>query len=153
MTIRDYVRFAILTIIVCALATWLPGWLTCLPVPETYDDLSALTPNRTYWLRPGPFAPGQIVAFRHGPLPADVGFARIAAVGGDTIELRGGKLLITGQEYQGWNAAANAAFPSTDLGPVVVPADHLFVLSDRHRHDSTVHGMIGMAAVLGRIRE
>ena len=152
-TVRLYVRFAVMAILVCAAAVWLPGWLTRVQVPGGYDDLPSLTPFEDYWLRPGPYAPGHLIVYRFGPAAGDLGFARVAAVAGDLLELRAGKLLVGGTACPGWNAAAALAYPPVGLGPVVVPAGHLFVLSDKHRDDSTVHGLIGAAAVLGRIRE
>lgn len=152
-TLRIYLRLALMAIVVCTAAAWLPGWLTSVQVPGDYDDLADMVPFTSYWLRPGPYAQGHIVAFRLGPAKSEVGFAKVAAIPGDVIELRAGKLLVAGVAYPGWNAAANGAYPSTDLGPVVVPAGHFLVLSDKHRFDSTVHGLIGAASVLGRIRE
>jgi hypothetical protein len=152
-TVRVYVRLVVMAVVVCAAAAWLPGWLTRVQVPDEYDDLKELVPFETYWLRPAPYATGHIVVYRFGPADGDIGFARVAAVAGDTIELRAGKLLVSGTAYPGWNAAANQAYPPAGLGPVVVPAGHLFVLSNKHHDDSTVNGMLGAAAVLGRIRE
>lgn len=152
-TVRVYVRLVVMAIVVCAAAAYLPGWLTRVQVPDEYDDLAELTPFESYWLRPGPYAPGHLVAYRFGPKDGDIGFATVAAVAGDTLELRAGKLLVSGTASPEWNAAANLAFPAVDLGPVVVPVGHLFVLSRKHRDDSTVNGMLGSAAVLGRIRE
>jgi hypothetical protein len=151
--LRIYLRLAVMAVVVVAAAAWLPRWLNRVQIPEDYDDMSELQPFTTCWLAPGPYIHGSLVAFRHGPGERDIGFGRVAAVAGEVVELRAGKLLVAGAAASGWTQPGAASGPGPDLGPAVVPAGHLFVISARHRQDSTVHGMISLASVHGQVRE
>ena len=102
---------------------------------------------------------GDVVVFA-GPRDAEQDYVkRVAAVGGERVELRGGELFVDGQP-RGLPAGvdppprhAGVRRPSTDtFGPVAVPAGKLFVLGDsRDRSiDSRVWGFVDVGDVRGK---
>ncbi len=82
-------------------------------------------------------------------------FGYVAARPGQTVEVKEGKvsgrlkpkIFVDGKEYPGiitWDWTGN-------IGPIVVPAGHVFVLSDRNRNDSFDYGPIPAEAYRGRV--
>lgn len=75
---------------------------------------------------------------------------RVVAVGGQTVEIRGGVLLVDG-------AAVDEPYVipgrvAADYGPVTVPEDHVFVLGDNRTQseDSRAFGAIPESSIVGR---
>ena len=106
-----------------------------------------------------PYAPGQVIVFR-APASTDLReplIKRVIGVGGDTVEIRDGKVFVNGvKRYEPYlyKDAAGIAQP-TDAGGQsrwVVPEGDLFVMGDHRQvsEDSRVFGPIPVSSVIGR---
>jgi hypothetical protein len=146
--VRNMIALVVLTLIIVAAASWLPGYLNRVQVPPEYEDIQGLPPMTGVWLAPAPWFAGDILAYRHGGGPDDVGFGFVAGLPGDVVRVAEGKLTVNGQSVPDWKDMKGSAV----LGPVVVPAGHVFVHSQGHRRDSMAFGMISPDMVLGKVR-
>lgn len=102
---------------------------------------------------------GEIIVFRY---PADTSkdfIQRVAAVGGDTVEIRDKKVFINGKPYlndPGVNRNSEmlpaGATPRDNLLPVMVPQNSFFVLGDNRdtSFDSRYWGFVKSDHVIGR---
>jgi len=74
---------------------------------------------------------------------------RIVAVGGDKVEVRGGKLYVNDIKQDEPFTAEDAAY---DFGPVMVPEGELLVLGDNRNHslDGHIWGFLPSENVIGR---
>ncbi len=150
--IRTLLWFAVLTVGLVVVATYLPAWLRRAQVPPDFEEIGGLVPMTGVWLDPPPYLAGDVLAYRFGDGPEDITFAFIAALPGNTVRLGGGELLVDGHEARNWHEYGNYR-GIHDIGPLTVPAGHYFVVSKEHRHDSMVMGVIGPDQVLGKVRE
>lgn len=150
--IRTLIWFSALTIGLVAAATWLPGYLNRVQVPPDFEDLGGLTPMTGVWLSPPPFLAGDRVAYRTGDGPEDVGFAVVAGLPGDQVRLVGGQLMVGEAEVPGWRPYGGYR-DLHDIGPLLVPAGHLYVVSKQHQRDSLSLGVIAPDQILGKLRE
>ena len=77
--------------------------------------------------------------------------SRIVAVGGDTVEGRGGRLVRNGTVVDEGYLADGAT--TSDFGPVTVPDGSVFLLSDNRRNsqDSRYFGPVPEANLHGRV--
>jgi signal peptidase I len=76
---------------------------------------------------------------------------RVVALPGETVEVRGGHVLINGQRIEEpW--VRNFGGPNHP--PMVVPADHVFILGDNrvNSRDSRVIGPVPIEAIEGHVR-
>lgn len=94
---------------------------------------------------------GDIIVFRP---PAEVGsdvpfVKRVVALPGDTVEVRGGLVLVNGRPFE----VPEASSPAYDYRRQVVPAGRLFVLGDNRNNsvDSHQWGFLREKDVLGEI--
>ena len=151
--IRGYIWYALLIVGLGVAATWLPGLLNRVRTPIDYDhEVGDLESGKLYWLAKPPFKIGALVAHQIGADTEKIGFGRIVAVAGDVVELKGDRLLVGGNPVVGWRTAGvYNGLPA--LGPVRIPAHHVFIISDGHRSDSIARGPIAVEAVLGRVEE
>ena len=85
---------------------------------------------------------------------------RVAAVGGDAIEIRGGKLLVNGAAvaepwvyHSGAPAYGSEGALLWNCGPIKVPSDSLFLLGDNRdsAYDSRLGGCVKAGKVIGRV--
>lgn len=99
---------------------------------------------------------GDIVVFRYPEDPKRPFIKRLVAVGGDTIEIKGGKVLVNGEPVTG--AAifeTNRYYNQGSFGEpgqaVTVPEDQFFVLGDNSlsSHDSRFWGYVPKKHMIG----
>jgi signal peptidase I len=112
---------------------------------------------------------GEVVAFTLPDRGLDVFVKRVVAIEGDTVEFRGGKLVLNGVEatYALKNKAFLERHPGTAVefpisslvpeefrfGPVAIPAGHFFALGDNREHsaDSRDWGPVPYRCMRGRV--
>ncbi|MBI2094461.1 MAG: signal peptidase I [Candidatus Omnitrophica bacterium] len=100
---------------------------------------------------------GEIVVFRYPENPKRPFIKRLAAIGGDTIEIQEGKLLINGEFVKESEVLASMHY--YNQGPfgqegqkVTVPKDSYFVLGDNSAssHDSRFWGFVPRRYLIGK---
>ena len=94
---------------------------------------------------------GDIIVFRPPPsLDTDIPFVkRVVGLPGETVQVRGGQILIDGEPYQ----VDGASVPTYDYGPELVPPGDLFVLGDNRNNsvDSHFWGFLPESDVIGEV--
>jgi signal peptidase I len=75
---------------------------------------------------------------------------RIVALGGQTVEIREGSLLVDGEPVEEPYLADGLRM--SDFGPVTVPGDHVFVMGDNRNQseDSRRFGSVPESSIIGR---
>jgi len=98
-----------------------------------------------------PIERGDVVVFWY-PLDRSKSFIkRVVGLPGETVELRGGRLYISGKELKEPYVPANY-LDGSSYGPTVIPAEGFFVMGD-HRdssNDSRVFGPVGRQNIYGK---
>ena len=104
-----------------------------------------------------PPRPGDIIVFRYPEDPKRPFIKRLAAVGGDTLEIRDGKVVLNGHPLDGSSALAlHRYYNQGGYGqagvPVTVPESQYFVLGDNSlsSHDSRFWGFVPKKLLIGR---
>ncbi|HEX7287669.1 MAG TPA: signal peptidase I [Candidatus Angelobacter sp.] len=96
---------------------------------------------------------GEIVVFRYPRDPEETYLKRVAAVGGDVVEIHDGVLYVNHEPVREPYAVHRAPWHSTQeaMEPVVVPAGQLFVLGDNRDNssDSRDWGCVPLHNVIG----
>ncbi|MDI7247148.1 MAG: signal peptidase I [Bacillota bacterium] len=79
---------------------------------------------------------------------ADVGVARVVGLPGETVEVKGGRVLVNGEELDEPYVKAPG---NIDLPPVEVPEDSFFLLGDRRSIDPATYGagVVARQKILG----
>jgi signal peptidase I len=92
--------------------------------------------------------PGDVIVFQYPRQPDRDFIKRVVAVGGDTVEIRAGKVYINKQPFI---EAPSALVSDEDFGPKIVPADSVFVLGDNRNNseDSRVFGQVPIDNIRG----
>jgi signal peptidase I len=113
--------------------------------------------STVYLARFGAPARGDVVVLA-SPESGEVLLKRVVAVGGDRVTVRGGALAIDGTPVPLADGVEALGRPhrisrgGPELGPVVVPADHVLVMGDNrgNSHDGRAFGFVPRRALLGR---
>ena len=97
---------------------------------------------------------GDIVVFRYPKDPRETYLKRVAAVAGDTVELRNGQLFINSVAVREPYAVHRASLysPYEQMAPITVPQGKLFVMGDNRDNssDSREWGFVPVENVIGR---
>jgi signal peptidase I len=109
--------------------------------------------------------PGDVIVFE-APESGEVLLKRVAAVPGDVVAVRGGRLVRGGvsvpivtratqqvEELDGREHLVDLGAGGPDFGPAVVPAERYLVLGDNrgNSHDGRMFGWVPRSAILGRV--
>jgi signal peptidase I len=92
---------------------------------------------------------GDVVVFKYPLNPAKDYIKRCVAVGGDTVEIRLGRLYVNGQQVQ----EPYVRFPGLyDMKAITVPKDSIFVMGDHRTNseDSRTFGPVKLDSVKGK---
>ena len=96
---------------------------------------------------------GDIIVFRYPKDPSETFLKRVAAKGGDRLEIRDGVLYVNSQPVQEPYAVHHAPVhsPEESWGPTVVPEGKLFVMGDNRDNssDSRDWGFVPVSNVIG----
>ena len=95
---------------------------------------------------------GEIVVFRFPKDPSQTYLKRVAAVGGDLVEIRNGTLFVNGKPVHESYVVHHDPAPRHEyLRPLVVPAGELFVMGDNRDNssDSREWGFVPVNNVIG----
>jgi signal peptidase I len=96
-------------------------------------------------------ARGDLVAF-HAPRTGEVLLKRVVAVGGDSVGIEDGVLVVNGRKQREGYVADPDAIDSVYFGPVTVAKGSLFMLGDNRANseDSREFGAVPADRVIGR---
>lgn len=153
--LRALSGYLILMAIVYTAVRYTPS-CTMVKVSHGYQDMANIGADERIRVdRALPFAElrrGDLIAVyvpaSGGSQPGDTAFARIAGLPGDRVAIREGTVLVNDtQPGRDMSAPRN----TIDHPDIIVPHDHLFVISSRHRYDSFAFGPLPSRAVIGRI--
>ncbi len=116
---------------------------------RTFDVSWLPFTDKDDWRPFGTPQPGDVVVFK---FPQDHNrdfIKRVVAVSGQTVEVRGGKVLIDGVER---NEPYLGQAPTYDYGPTAVPEGQIFVLGDNRNnsYDSHSWGLLEESLLIGR---
>jgi signal peptidase I len=94
---------------------------------------------------------GDLVAF-HAPRTGEVTLKRVVAVGGDSVGIEDGVLVVNRRKQREAYVADPDAIDSVYFGPVTVPKGSLFMLGDNRANskDSREFGAVPADRVIGR---
>jgi signal peptidase I len=109
-----------------------------------------ISPNdpRVFFLFQGPER-GDVIVFRFPREPSREFIKRVMALPGETVEVRGGKVIVNGQQLSEPYIERQASY---NFGPEMVPADNYFVLGDNRNNSSDSHiwGMVPRDKIIGK---
>ena len=152
--IRRIISYAITLAVITALVVYAPTFARY-RVGALYEDIENFDSTKGLNSEANPlisrFMPGDGVVFRlWQPTTENPDTYLGWAVGfpGDEIRIQDGKILVNGKVAP---RGADVSLPPA--GPLIVPANHLFVTSSRHMYDSIAFGPLPQAALLGRVKD
>lgn len=92
---------------------------------------------------------GDVVVFRFPKDPRRDFIKRVVATPGETVEIRGGRILVNGKELEEPYIRSR---PNYERAPEQVPPDNYFVLGDNRNNssDSHVWGMVPWENIVGK---
>jgi signal peptidase I len=97
---------------------------------------------------------GDIVVFTP-PIQSSIPYVkRVIAVGGETIELRDGRVFVNGQQVETPQARGNTLPQAPQVAyPFTVPQGHVFVLGDNRlsSSDSRTFGAVPVTNIIGKV--
>ncbi len=127
--------------------------LARIDVPIGYTDVRDLPEYSSYradqTVRFANYRVGDGVCYRLGSdEDLAINFGWVAGLPGDSFAISGGHILINGKP-----AVHGEPVEMGDCGPVHIPRDHLFIVTDQHQRDSLSYGPLPASALIGRVGE
>jgi hypothetical protein len=151
----DFLKQAIMYIVLAA-AFWgtiaVVKALSRVQVPSGYSDVDNLEEYASYRVDRNvgirQLRAGDPISYRLGKAhDHEVYFGWVAGVPGDDVAIAKGEVTVNGKAVGHGDKLASAP----DCGPLRVPANHVFVVSDHHDSDSLACGPIPAVAIHGRL--
>lgn len=150
--LRQLISYLVTLAVIIALVLIVPRFARLRVDPE-YNDITGLNVDQSLNADKGfSFArlePGDAIAYGRSGTGENHGEALclgwIAGVPGDTVAIRGGKVIARGK------TAPGEPIDQLDRAEVMVPAGHVFVVSSNHQFDSVASGFIPAAAIRGKL--
>ncbi len=155
--LKQLLVYVVLIVAIWLAATFLLPLLSRASMAPDYSEIDVpdVEHYKTYSLEQNvpvrQLSQGQAVCYRltKGESTNGNGFGYVAAIPGDTVEIVGGQLLVNGSPYK--RSGPLASHP--DEGRLVVPENHVYVVTTAHSTDSVARGPMPAAALRGRIAE
>lgn len=155
--VRRLIRFHALIALFCATAVVTLSLLSFLirPIRVKSDAMSPkYKSGSVVFVTPAWGGPerGDVVAFTDpNGKTGTVYVRRVVALGGQSVEIRRGSLLVDETEADEPYLDPDAAFSKTDLAETKVPEGSVFVIGD-NRSETNAVGMIDVRSILGVVR-
>jgi len=145
----SYVGIIVVGIIIWMGVLYLPAYKRVMP-DTNYNDIGAIPDDETIGVDATVTLPqlrqGDLICF-HIRTKVEEGFGYIMGLPGERVGLESGAITIAGEHITDVNGGHRMA----DRAPTVVPANHVWVLSDHHRFDSFRLGPIPADLIIGRV--
>ena len=153
--LKQLITYAVLAAIICAGVIWIPRLTSRVQVPPDYQEITVPDvehyPSYSYRALDSVSGlhPGDAVAYRVSTSEGSLGnaFGWVAAVPGDEVRFIKGKVVVNGKEV----SVSGPLGERPDLGPLVIPENHVYVVTTMHTTDSVVRGPLPLSALRGRL--
>jgi signal peptidase I len=147
-----------LGILVIIAFVWFLNWIpSCrrVTMPPGFRDLTGIAEFDSLGLDGRIHADGlkigDITCYRLGEKEEQqVILGKVVAKAGDKVEVRKGKFYVNDTAVD--EAFARVGGVNTNRAPLIIPADHVFVLNETHKFDSLALGPISDSAIQGRVK-
>lgn len=97
---------------------------------------------------------GDIVVFKYPDDPSQNYLKRVIGIGGDTIQIKDGKLFVNGV-VQEEDYIREPMDPDRDFGPITVPEGHYFMMGDNRNESNDsrywIQKFVSKDAIVGKI--
>jgi len=148
--IKQWLTYAAMIAVVWGVL-WLTPQCTRVHAATDFDDVDGIEMGKTWSLdkraTPALLKTGDAVCWRLGTdaeLQVQLGW--VAGVPGDRIAVVKGEVTVNGKAV-----AHGYKIEDVELPTVVVPADHVYVVSSGHKYDSVAYGPLPAVAIRGRL--
>ncbi len=114
--------------------------------PTLWDNERVVVEKVSYRLLGGPRR-GDVIVLRL-PGAHDMLIKRVVALGGETVAVQGGQVVVDGVPLTEWWAVRQGG---PDYPPTLVPEGHVFVMGDNrgHSNDSRSFGPVSLTSIIG----
>jgi hypothetical protein len=154
--LKQLLTYAILVLIVGAGLVYIPKLTSRVQVPPDYVEIAVPDVEHypSYSFQPldsvSALNRGDAVCYRIPNSDGGAygnGFGWVAGMPGDEVRIAAGKVTVNGTP----SSASGAVNGSPDMGPLVVPEGHVFVVSTMHMTDSVMRGPLPLSVLRGRL--
>jgi hypothetical protein len=153
--LKQLLTYAVLIGLLIAGSIWIPRLTSRVQVPPDYSEI--VVPDIEHYpsyayeklLSVDGLKAGDTVCYQvpNSEGVASNGFAWVAAVPGDEVRLAKGQLMVNGKA----STTSGMAMDRPDIGPLIIPANHVYVVTTTHRTDSLVRGPMPLGNLRGRV--
>jgi hypothetical protein len=153
--LKQLLTYAVLVVILGAALVYIPKLTSRVQVPPDYSEVTVPDvehyPSYSYQVLDSVSAlhQGEAVCYRVANAEGAAngnGFGWVAGLPGDEVRLVGGKLMVNGKP-----SSTSGSYDHPDLGPLLVPDGHVFVVTTLHSTDSLVRGPMPLSSLRGRL--
>ena len=150
--LKQLITYGVLVVVLWVGMYFVPGFFNVATTAADFRDIKGLDKIETYRLTAvrslDALTPGQPLCWRLGTKQeVQTCLGWVAARPGERVQVVDHIIQVNGEPLGSDMPKANIAH----AGPLVVPAGHVFVVSNMHRYDSFAYGPIPAAAIRGTI--